>query len=174
MIAAYPLAERPRRDRQAEEEISLVMQTIRAVRNTRAQLHIPANRHLEAQLEANGLRGAMEEEAEVIRALSRIAPLRITDAAPANAEPPAGVTLLVSPLVVRLPLAGVVDLAAERQRLQSEFDAGQRELERKENLVQNPNFRAKARPEVVATEEERLNSLKEQQQRLGEILAQLG
>ena len=174
MIAPYPLAESPRRDRQAEEEISLVMQTIRAVRNTRAQLHIPANRHLEAQLEANGLRGAMEEEAEVIRALSRIAPLHITDAAPANAEPPAGVTLLVSPMVVRLPLAGVVDLAAERQRLQSEFDAGQRELERKENLVQNPNFRAKARPEVVATEEERLNSLKEQQQRLGEILAQLG
>ena len=174
MIAPYPLAETPRRDRQAEEEISLVMQTIRAVRNTRAQLRIPANRPLEAQLEANGLRGAMEEEAEVIRALSRVEPLRITDAAPAGAEPPTGVTLLVSPLVVRLPLEGVVDLAAERQRLQGELAAGQRELERKEQLVNNPNFRAKARPEVVATEEERLNGLKEQQQRLGEILAQLG
>ena len=174
MVAPYPLAETPRRDRQAEEEISLVMQTIRAVRNTRAQLHIPANRPLEAQLEANGLRGAMEEEAEVIRVLSRVEPLRITEAAPSGAEPPTGVTLLVSPLVVRLPLEGVVDLAAERQRLQGELAAGQRELERKEQLVNNPNFRAKARPEVVATEEERLNGLKEQQQRLGEILAQLG
>ena len=35
MIAPYPQADTPRRDRQAEEEISLVMQTIRAVRNTR-------------------------------------------------------------------------------------------------------------------------------------------
>ena len=67
-----------------------------------------------------------------------------------------------------------MDLDAERQRLQGELAAGQRELERKEQLVNNPNFRAKARPEVVATEEERLNGLQEQQQRLGEILAQLG
>ncbi len=175
MIAAYPQGENPRRDRQAEAEISLVMQTIRAVRNTRAQLNIPANRPLAAQLEANGLRAAMEEESAAIRALSRIEPLDIvTAAAPADAAPPAGITLLVHPLVVRLPLEGVVDLAAERQRLQGEQAAGQRELARKEQLVRNPNFRAKARPEVVATEEERLRSLQEQQQRLGEILAQLG
>ena len=110
-----------------------------------------------------------------IRALSRIEPLDIvTAAAPADAAPPAGITLLVHPLVVRLPLEGVVDLAAERRRLQGEQAAGQRELARKEQLVNNPNFRAKARPEVVATEEERLRSLQEQQQRLGEILAQLG
>ena len=175
MIAAYPQGGNPRRDRQAEAEISLVMQTIRAVRNTRAQLNIPANRPLAAQLEANGLRAAMEEESAAIRALSRIEPLDIVTAAATDAAaPPAGITLLVHPLVVRLPLEGVVDLAAERRRLQGEQAAGQRELARKEQLVHNPNFRAKARPEVVATEEERLRSLQEQQQRLGEILAQLG
>ncbi len=174
MIAAYPLAEAPRRDRQAEEEISLVMQTIRAVRNTRAQLRIPANQRLEAQVEADGLRGALEEEAEVIRTLSRVDPLRITSGAPAAAAQPRGITLLVNPLVVRLPLEGVVDLSAEQQRLREELAACQRELARKETLVNNPNFRAKARPDVVETEEDRLRSLQEQQQRLGEILAQLG
>ena len=174
MIAPYPQADTPRRDRQAEEEISLVMQTIRAVRNTRAQLRIPANRRLEALLEADGLRGAMEEEAEVIRTLSRVEPLRITSGAPDAGEQPRGVTLLVTPLVVRLPLEGVVDLAAEQQRLQEELANCQRELERKEKLVNNPNFRAKARPDVIETEEDRLRNLQEQQQRLGEILGQLG
>ena len=67
-----------------------------------------------------------------------------------------------------------MDLAAARLRWQGEQAAGQRERDRKEQLVSNPNFRAKARPEVVATEEERLRSRQEQQQRLGEILAQLG
>jgi valyl-tRNA synthetase len=46
-------------------------------------------------------------------------------------------------------------------------------LERVERLVANPDFRAKARPDVVENEEERLRSLTEQQQRLEEILAQL-
>ena len=85
-----------------------------------------------------------------------------------------GVTLVVNPLVVRLPLEGVVDLSAEQQRLQEELANTQRELERKEKLVNNPNFRAKARPDVVETEEDRLRNLQEHQQRLGEILAQLG
>ena len=174
MVADYPQVESPRYDRQAEEEISLVMQTIRAVRNTRAQLRIPANQRLEAQLEANGLRGAMEEEAEVIRTLSRVEPLNITSGAPEGSEQTRGVTLVVNPLVVRLPLEGVVDLAAEQDRLREELDNCQRELERKEKLVNNPNFRAKARPDVVETEEDRLRNLQEQKQRLGEILAQLG
>ncbi len=174
MIADYPVARSPRHDRQAEDEISLVMQTIRAVRNTRAQLRIPANQRLEAEVEANGLRGAMEEEAEVIRTLSRVEPLSITAGAPADSEQNRGVTLVVNPLVVRLPLEGVVDLAAEQDRLKEELANCQRELERKEKLVNNPNFRAKARPDVVETEEERLRNLQEQQQRLGEILAQLG
>ncbi len=174
MVADYPVAETPRHDRQAEDEISLVMQTIRAVRNTRAQLRIPANQRLEAQVEANGLRGAMEEEAEVIRTLSRVEPLSITAGAPEGSEQTRGVTLVVNPLVVRLPLEGVVDLAAEQDRLRGELASCQQELERKEKLVNNPNFRAKARPDVVETEEDRLRNLQEQQQRLGEILAQLG
>ncbi|MCY4366349.1 MAG: valine--tRNA ligase [Chloroflexi bacterium] len=174
MVADYPQVDAPRHDRQAEEEISLVMQTIRAVRNTRAQLRIPANQRLEAQVEANGLRGAMEEEAEVIRTLSRVEPLSITSGAPEGSEQTRGVTLVVNPLVVRLPLEGVVDLVAEQDRLREELDNCQRELERKEKLVNNPNFRAKARPDVVETEEDRLRNLQEQKQRLGEILAQLG
>ena len=174
MIADYPQAESPRHDRQAEDEISLVMQTIRAVRNTRAQLRIPANQRLPAQVEANGLRGAMEEEAEVIRTLSRVEPLSITAGAPEGSDRTRGVTLVVNPLVVRLPLEGVVDLAAEQDRLREELANCQQELERKEKLVNNPNFRAKARADVVETEEDRLRNLQEQQQRLGEILAQIG
>ncbi len=174
MVAEYPQAAAPRRDRQAEEEVSLVIQTIRAVRNARAQLHVPASRRLEALVEANGLAEALTEEAEVIRTLSRVGPLHIAAGGSETPELPRGVTLLVNPLVVRLPLEGVVDLAAERERLQKELTHCQQELIRKERLVGNPDFRAKARPDVVETEQERLRSLQEQQQRLAEILAQLG
>jgi valyl-tRNA synthetase len=174
MVAPYPRVDRPRRDSRAEEEIALVMQAIRAVRNTRAQLRIPANQYLEALVETNGLRGAIEEEAEVIRSLSRVEPLHIMSGSPDPASQPRGITLVVNPLVVRLPLEGVVDLAAEQKRLRQELDNARQNLQRVETLVSNPNFRAKARPEVVENEEERLRSLTEQTQRLEEILAQLG
>jgi valyl-tRNA synthetase len=173
MIAPFPAAG-GRLDVQAEEEIGLVMQAVRAVRNTRAQLRIPAGQHLEALVEANGQQAAIEDEADVIRTLSRVEPLRIVAGGAESQKGPKGVTLVVNPLVVHLPLEGVVDLAAEAERLKSERDDCMKNLDRVEKLVSNPNFRSKAKPEVVETEEARLTDLRERKQRLDEILAQLG
>ena len=173
MVADYPSVKTRRDDAQAEEEIGLVMQAIRAVRNTRAQLRIPAGQRLEAQVEANGMQGPIEEEAEVIRALSRIEPLHIVADGSSGNNLPKGVTLVVNPLIVRLPLEGVVDLSAEQDRLRSELDECVKNMDRVEKLVANPNFREKAKPEVVETEQARLQDLKERQQHLNEILEQL-
>jgi len=173
MVAEYPIAENPRTDTQAEEEIGLVMQAIRAVRNTRAQLRIPAGQRLEAQIEANGIQGPIEEEAEVIRVLSRIDPLHIVGDGSSGNDLRKGVTLVVNPLIVHLPLEGVVDLSAEQERLRAELDDCLKNMDRVEKLVSNPNFREKAKPEVVETEQARLQDLKERQQHLNEILEQL-
>ena len=173
MVAPYP-ASGERTDPAAEEEIALVQQAVRAVRNTRAQLRIPAAQHLEALVEANGQRAAIEDEADVIRAMSRVEPLRIVESASGSDSGGTGVTLVVTPLVVRLPLDGVVDLDAEGERLRSELSDCARNLERVEKLVANPNFREKARPDVVETEEARLAELRDRKQRLDEILEQLG
>ena len=174
MISPYPQVESPRQDSQAEQEISLVMEAIRAVRNARAQLHIPANQHLEALVDANGLQDAIEEEAEVIRVLSRVEPLHILSGGSDQFDSARGITLVVNSLVVRLPLDGVVDLPAETQRLRKERDDCVSNLERVSALVSNPAFRAKARPDVVENEEDRLRTLEERKRRLEEILEQLG
>ena len=173
MIAEYPTADEPRSDAQAEEEIGLVMQAIRAVRNTRAQLRIPAGQRLEAQFEVNGMQGPFEEEAEVIRVLSRVDPLHIVADSSSGNDLLKGVTLVVNPLIIHLPLEGVVDLSAEAERLRTELDECVQNMNRVENLVSNPNFLQKAKPEVVETEQARLQDLKERQQHLNEILEQL-
>ena len=173
MVSPYPIADSRLQDEKAEREISLVMQAIRAVRNTRAQLKIPANQFLEAIVAANGLLSTIEEEAELIRNLSRIDPLKVVSGDGETADQPRGITLVVDPLVVRLPLEGVVDISAEAERLRGELADCESNLTRVAKLVANPNFRAKAKPEVVETEEERLKSLEERQQRLKEILEQL-
>ena len=173
MVSPYPIADSGLQDEKAEREISLVMQAIRAVRNTRAQLQIPANQFLEAIVDANGLQSTIEEEADLIRNLSRIDPLKVVSGDGETANQPRGITLVVDPLVVRLPLEGVVDISAEAERLRGELADCESNLTRVGKLVANPNFRAKAKPEVVETNEERFKSLEERQQRLKEILEQL-
>ena len=152
---------------------------IRAIRNARAQLHIPSGQRLEATVDTNGLKEAVEEESPAIRTLARVEPLHIVDGS--GDRPPAGeaMTLVVDrygsevPLVVTLPLGGVVDLSAERVRLNKELEECDTGLERVRGLLSNSDFSSKAPEEVVEREQERLNSLQERRERLQEILAQL-
>ena len=171
MVAPYPQIGAPRSAPDAEADVDIVMQTVRAVRNMRAQLRIPAGQKLEAAIETNGMRAVVEEEKEVICALARIEPLRVLSAG--DADTTSGVSLVVNPLVVRLPLEGV-DLQAESDRLHRELESKRQDETRKEQLLANPNFVSKARAEVVENERQRLRSLTEERQRIEDIIAQLG
>ena len=171
MVAEYPQAETLRAAPDAETELDVVMQAIRAIRNIRAQLRIPAAQKLEASIESNALQTVVEEERAAISVLARVEPLRILDSAAAEGE--VGVSLVVNPLVVRLPLAGIVDLEAESQRLDQELESTRRNQQRVEQLLSNANFVSKARPEVVEKERDRLRSLTEQRERIEDIIAHL-
>ena len=172
MVAAYPVADPTHVDPQAEREMRALVQMVRAIRNARAQLRIPAAQFLEAAVEADGLRDVVVQESPAIRTLARVEPLRIVDAAAAG---PAGhsMTLVVDPLVVRLPLAGVVDVSAERNRLGKELEECRTNLGRVSGLLSNPKFSGRAPEEVVERERERLGSLQERERRLQEVLSQL-
>ena len=138
MVASYPQADDGSLDAQAEEEISLVMRTVRAIRNARAQLRIPSSQPLEALVEANGWQQTIEEEADALQALSRVEPLRVlSDGATQATAAPGAISLVVSPLVVRLPLEGIVDVAAEAERLRQDRDECQRNLDRVAVLLSN-------------------------------------
>jgi valyl-tRNA synthetase len=172
MVASYPTAAQPRSAPDAEAELEVVMQAIRAVRNVRAQLRIPAGQRLEAVIESNGMDTVVEQEKAVIGALARLDPVRVANNG--DAEPASGVSLVVNPLVVRLPLTGVVDLSAESDRLGKELEEISRNEERVRQLLGNSNFVTRARPEVVENERNRLNGLSEQRGRIEGIISQLG
>ena len=173
MVAPYPQSEGSRNDQQADQEMSSIILMVQAIRNARAQLRIPSGQYLEATVDANGLRETIEQESPSICTLARVRPLRVLDGS--VGRPPAGeaMTLVVDPLVITLPLAGVVDISAERSRLGKELEECSSSMERVRGLLDNPNFRARAPEEVVEREEERLKSLQERERRLAESLSQL-
>ena len=179
MNAPYPESNAAHVDHESESEMLIIILMIRAIRNARAQLHIPSGQRLEATVDTNGLKEAVEEESPAIRTLARVEPLHIIDGPGERPQAGEAMTLVIDrhgsevPLVVTLPLSGVVDLSAERVRLSKELEECNAGLERVRGLLSNSDFSSKAPEEVVEREQERFNSLQERRERLEEILAQL-
>jgi len=173
MLSDYPVMPDPIFDVTAEREIGLVIQAIRSVRNIRAQLRVPANEMIDAIFEATEMRHTLEESMPVIKSLCRLRNLQIQNQINGSDLESSGITSVVHPWIIRLPLDGVVDLATEINRLEQELEASNNNLRRIEALVSNPNFRAKAKAEVVENEEGRLETLRQESQHLKDTLAQL-
>ena len=92
-------------------------------------------------------------EAVFIRRLARVDPLTFHPAGTAFDDP--AVTVRAGGVEVFLPLAGMVDLTAERERLARELAEAEATLGRAEQLLANPRFVERAPEAVVAKERER-------------------
>ncbi|MBV9562636.1 MAG: valine--tRNA ligase [Bradyrhizobium sp.] len=139
-------------DFSAEAEIGWVIDLITAVRSVRAEMNIPP-----ATLTALVLAGASEETreraprwSEVIRRMARLSDISFADRAPEGA-----VQLLVRGEVAALPLKGVIDLAAERARLDKEIAKADADIKRVDAKLANEKFVANAPEDVVEEEKEK-------------------
>ncbi len=82
---------------------------------------------------------------------------RASSVAPLDgAMPPGSAQMVVDEATVVLPLAGVIDLAAERTRLEKDRGKAEAEAEKVRRKLDNADFVARAKPEVVEENRERL------------------
>jgi len=88
-------------------------------------------------------------------------------------KPEQAATLVVGTVECYLPLAGLVDIAAERARLTKEREEVTAQIARLEKLLANEGFTSKAPAPVVEKERARLAELQERLTRLQAHLAEL-
>jgi valyl-tRNA synthetase len=72
---------------------------------------------------------------------------------------------------IYLPLAGMIDLAAERARLEKELGQVEAQIGRSQKVLDSAGFVAKAPPEVVQKERDKLAGLQDQAEKLKQRLA---
>ncbi len=172
MVAPYPVAEDRFLDPAAEAEIGTVIDVIRGVRNLRAEFRLPPLRAVEAFIEATD-RQALEDEAAAVQTLARVEPLRLL----ADGDPRPSLqntfTFVLSGAAVMVPLEGLVDLQQERRRLEKEMADSREAIQRLERRLEDQEFLGKAPEEVVERERQRLASMMERRQRIGELLGRL-
>ncbi|MDP2728109.1 MAG: valine--tRNA ligase, partial [Dehalococcoidia bacterium] len=152
----------------AEEQMALAIDIVRSIRNARAEAGVPAARWVEAIVVAGSDARWLGDQTELLSVLARARPLRVVHDLPQ--KPSQAISLVVGPVEVYLPLAGLVDLAEERRRLRSELAQAEGEVLRLGTKLSNLEFRTKAKPEVVSKEEERLASGQEKARKLRERL----
>ena len=173
IVAAYPRGESGYADPDAEREITMLIDVVRAIRNIRAEKKVEPAKFIEAYVVADGARGVLEAGALYIEMLSRARPLHIVgDISQAPKDQVA--TAVLEGVTAIVPLAGLFDTAAERARLGKLIADAEAEAGRVEAKLGNEQFRAKAPAKVVAAEEERLAAVRTRLDGLRAGLAELG
>ena len=180
MIAPYPdpkarlseeeLQARREADAPASEEVELLIDLVRAVRNVRAELKIEPQTLLDAAVAASRPAAALEDEADAIRALARVGALRFGDADAGQDT----VRIVVRDLTVALDVGGSVDLGAERERLRVEAASVEKHVAGLEGRLGNAQFLDRAPADVVERERERLESGRARLERITGLLRDLG
>ena len=174
VTAPYPEPDLARIDEAAEGEIGLVIQIVQAVRNTRAELKADPRRGIEVIVEAPTEHDIVERNRTAIEVLARAEPLRVYgDGEQAPAADQARVAVLGETRVI-VPMAGFVDLDAERERLGKERTDLAKLIANLEQRLANENFTSKAPAAVVEKERGRLAEYETRVAGLDERLRELG
>ena len=139
-------------DVEAELEIGWLVDIVTQVRSVRAEMNVPPGAMTPLVLVAPGeeTRERAERHLETLKRLARLSTLTIVDAPPKGS-----VQMMVRGETVALPLAGVVDLAAESARLAKEEKRVAGEISRLDAKLGNADFVARAPEEVVEEQREK-------------------
>jgi valyl-tRNA synthetase len=135
----------------AEVEIGWLVDLVSNIRSVRSEMNIAAAAQIPLVLVASP--ATRERAGRWSSAIKRLA--RIADIGFADAPPKGSVQLLVRGEVAALPLAGIVDLAAERARLEKELGKIAADIDRVDRKLSNADFIARAPEEVVEEQRER-------------------
>jgi valyl-tRNA synthetase len=98
---------------------------------------------------------------------------RVSDISFADRAPEGAVQLLVRGEVAALPLKGVIDLAAERARLDKEIAKADADIKRVDAKLGNEKFVANAREEIVEEEKEKREAAVARKEKILEALERL-
>jgi valyl-tRNA synthetase len=149
-----------------------LMEITREVRNIRSNYNISPGQQVPLLVKT----GTAEQDAalaacrEYLVSLARLSRLEFGRTL---AKPPLAATVVVQGLEVHVPLADVIDVGAERQRVQKELAKTEAALERIAKKLSNADFVSKAPAEVVSQQKATHAELADQHAKLTATLVHL-
>lgn len=174
MVARYPATDISLHNDEAEAQFELLRALITGIRNIRNEYKVEPARWVAATIVAGERVPLLQTEAELLIRLARLDEEKLQIVATIPAKPDQAATLVIGDIEVFLPLAGLIDLDAERERLAKELRESEDDVARRETRLANESFVARAPAHVVQKERDALQTAQEKVARLKERLAELG
>ncbi len=143
----------------AAAEINWLIDLVSGIRSVRSEMNVPpaATAPL-VFVDANGVtRERLFRHDAAIKRLARVEAISLAEAAPKGSA-----QIVIGEATACLPLGTLIDIDAERSRLEKAVAKAQSEADRIVGKLSNERFVANANPEVVAAERERLEELQSQ------------
>jgi valyl-tRNA synthetase len=176
MLAKYPQPADFPPDTTAEREVEWMKAFILAVRQIRGEMNIATSRRIPVLLKG----ASADDKAHAERHLAyleRLAGIETLTVLAPEATAPESATALIGELTVLVPMAGLIDTAAEIERLSKLLAKAEQELAKTRSKLSNENFVRNAPPDVVKQERDRqadferqVTSIKAQLERLRGML----
>lgn len=172
MQEAYPEYDSTRIDTAAEQEFAVVKNFIIAIRTVRSEKQVPPGKRLRVLLKHDHPQAdpTIQNHAALIQSLAKLDSLHWLQ--PGEKIPPAA-TALSGNIEIYLPLADLIDKAAEQKRLQKELEKWRQEQTKIQQKLSNSSYVEKAPEAVVAKERERAQSVEITLRKLEQQLQQL-
>jgi valyl-tRNA synthetase len=157
-------------DAEAEAEIGWVIELVSEVRSIRSEMNVPPSARAPLTLIGAGevARGRLARNRDLIVTLGRLDSAKEADAPPAGAVP-----FVLGEATGALAIAEFIDLAAEKARLNKEIASFAGDIERTAKKLNNPDFIARAREDVVQENRDRLVESETAKAKLEAALARL-
>ncbi|NPD67427.1 valine--tRNA ligase [Lichenicola cladoniae] len=169
---AWPVPTRLSDAQATARELDWVIRFIGEIRAVRAEMSVPPAKVTELLLR-DASETTLARAATWSEAIGRMA--RVSSVSALVGEMPHGAAqAVVDETTLILPLAGIIDLDAERARLQKDRARAVDEAGKVERKLANADFVARAKPEVVEENRERLNAFQQETERLDAALRRLG
>jgi valyl-tRNA synthetase len=164
-VARFPAPRAGARDAEAEATMERLIDIVRAVRNLRAELNLPPAERLDLRVFAadGGVRAAIAGHRRIIETLARVA---LRDVATAAGRPADSVVAALDGVELYVAVLGLIDVVAERRRLEKEVAKVVGELAGVTGKLENPQFVERAPEEVVEKERAREARLRERRRTL--------
>ncbi len=155
-----------------EEEIEWVKQFILGIRQIRGDMDISPGKQLPVLLE-NSTGKDRKYADQNAHLLARVGRVETVSALAADEEAPASATALLGSMRLLVPMAGIIDVEAEKVRLGKLLERGNSDVGRVRAKLDNPDFVNNAPSDVVTKTRQQLADLELQMEQLDEQMARL-
>ncbi|MDO6964011.1 valine--tRNA ligase [Rhizobium alvei] len=157
-------------DNEAADDINWLIDLVTGIRSARAEMNVPpASKAPLVIVGANSVtRERGERHGAAIERLARIEGVSFAEAAPKGSA-----QIVVGEATACLPLGQLIDVSAEKARLDKALGKTQADIDRILSKLGNEKFVANAKPEVVEAEREKLAELEQQKASLETALKRI-